>query len=53
MYAMDHTMHFEHRSDERRSRWTTRTGDERTTAVAPTPAPQPDLDTNPTHQFLD
>ena len=59
MYAMDQTMHFEHRAEERRPRWELRRPGQRsaTTAATVTVAPalpaQPESDSNPTHAFLD
>ncbi len=64
MYAMDQTMHFEHRAEERRPRWELRRPGQRSTtpatttaAVADTVAPaqtgRPESDSSPTHAFLD
>jgi hypothetical protein len=57
MYAMDQTMHFEHRAEERRPRWELRRPGQRATTAATTPAPaqpgQPESDPSPTHAFLD
>lgn len=56
MYAMDHTMHTEHRPDERRHRWDPRRSRLHLTTTDPTPAAestQPDTDSSPTHEFLD
>lgn len=56
MYAMDQTMHFEHRAEERRPRWELRRPGQRaatTAAAAPAQPGQPESDSSPTHAFLD
>jgi len=59
MYAMDQTMHFEHRAEERRPRWELRRPGQRSAAmtsstpVAPAQPGQPESDSSPTHAFLD
>ena len=59
MYAMDQTMHFEHRAEERRPRWELRRPGQRSTTtaatltVAPAQPGQPESDSNPAHAFLD
>jgi hypothetical protein len=58
MYAMDQTMHFEHRAEERRPRWELRRpGQRSTTTTVATAVPaqpgQPESDPSPTHAFLD
>ena len=60
MYAMDQTMHFEHRAEERRPRWELRRPGQRSTttvaksaSAAPAQPGQPESDSNPTHAFLD
>ena len=57
MYAMDHTMHFEHRTtdaaDQRASRWNLRRLVTTQPAQATQPAPTADIDSNPVHGFLD
>jgi hypothetical protein len=59
MYAMDQTMHFEHRAEERRPRWELRRPGQRSTTTAATltvaPAQQGPIesDSNPAHAFLD
>lgn len=60
MYAMDQTMHFEHRAEERRPRWELRRPGQRsatitstTASVAPAQPDRPESDSNPTHAFLD
>jgi hypothetical protein len=58
MYAMDHTLHTEHRSDERRSRWDWRRAG--TAASTSTATIDPvaantitEVETAAVHQFLD
>lgn len=61
MYAMDQTMHFEHRAEERRPRWELRRPGQRSATataaavVAPASAQQGPIesDSSPTHAFLD
>ncbi len=56
MYAMDQTMHFEHRADEeRRTRWELRRPDIRSSApdISAPDAVATAIDTSPTHEFLD
>ena len=54
MYAMDQTMHFEHRTPEPRSRWESRRTSRRGAAPSPSPdTPTPDIEADPTHEFLD
>jgi len=63
MYAMDQTMHFEHRAGERSPRWELRRPTSRTSAMsAATPVtatgttmfdPDTDTDIDPVHDFLD
>lgn len=58
MYAMDHTLHTEHRSDERRSRWDWRragtTASTGTATIDPTATTATnEVDTTAVHQFLD
>lgn len=54
MYAMDHTLHTEHRSDERRSRWDwRRAGTAAPTSTATIDPATADVEATPVHQFLD
>jgi len=59
MYAMDQTMHFEHRAGERGPRWELRRPTSRTSAmsaatpVTATTVVDTDTDITPVHDFLD
>jgi hypothetical protein len=54
MYAMDQTMHFEHRTDGRRPRWELRrSGGRPQPSPSPTATTTSDAEPSPTHEFLD
>lgn len=55
MYAMDTAVHFEHRTETRRSRWEIRRSQRHslTPAVEPTPVAEQPAPDSPIHDFVD